>query len=47
MIEHDRAAVAEVVQAMAGRMNRPKRTGAEVLAALTLSLPSLRDLEGL
>ena len=47
MIKHDRAAVAEVVQAMARRMNKPKRTGAEVLAALTLSLPSLRDLEGL
>ena len=45
MIKDDKAAVTEVVRTMAARMKRPKRTTAEVLAALTLSLPSLGELE--
>ena len=39
MIGDDCLAVTEVVRTMAARMNRPKRTTAEVLAALTLLLP--------
>ena len=41
MIKDDKAAVTEVVRTMAARMKRPKRNTAEVIAALTLSLPSL------
>ena len=45
MIGDDCLAVTEVVRTMAARMNRPKRTTAEVLAALTLLLPSLGELD--